>query len=396
MKTKNSKYWLNEGDEWLEKNEYQKAIECYEKAIKFDLDNDVCHIKKGLALFYNKEYKEAIWCYDKAKKITELKISKINKEKIIKLSVLDKYQEELDKYEKDLELYKNNADLYKSALEVHNATEAVIASSKNVVIALDEQITANKNMIAVIHYYKGLVLEKSDKYKEAIKNYECALALNPNDYDSAARRNIILLNMLPNEKNEYKNEKLKEFDKILNYGFATAFSNVNKNDLVQKILNNPMSNDNIENARQRIDKTMTDFSNETDYETRISKCKLEEFPIILTIYYYIIGKISSDTAYTLLLYFAKKMNDEKIKELIDVLRKIDSKLDIVFTIIEFAQSLQDLFKTEIWKEKSEYVKFKEYLTEFLREERKILGDEKFTAKYYYFEIPLKEYRKIFE
>jgi len=250
------------------------------------------------------------------------------------------------------------------------------------------------------YWCKGFVLEQLGKYKEAIENYERVLAIKPSHYDVATRRNTIILNMPTNEKEEYKNDKLKEFDKLLNYGFTVPFSDINKDaaagKLKQKMLND--INNKIVNAYNRIEAAVKEP--ETNYEFQIAQCDLNEYPIIFIIYYYITGKISPDTASTLLLYCARKMDSDTIEKFGNVIKAISPEMDIMFACKEFLLSLQHTLQNpsttiEIWTMPNQYKQFKDALPNFLADKRREMGDDKFINKYYFVEY-LKEYRKLFE
>ena len=259
---------------------------------------------------------------------------------------------------------------------------------------------------ALAYHNKGLALEQLGKYKEAIKSYECVLNINPNHYEAATRRNTIILNMPTNEREEYKNEKLKEFDKLLHYGFAVPFSNIDKDvaaeKLKEKILNaNILNNEDISNSLTNAYLRIEGAGKEpkSNYEIQIAKCSSEEFPILFVIYYYLIDKISPETASTLLLYSAEKMGLERIKQLAEILKAMDSKIDVMFACIEFLSSFLYTSKpsttVKILSQSNPYDSFKADLPKFLAEKRKRIGEDNFRAKYD-FEKYLKEYKKLFE
>ncbi|MCL2327190.1 MAG: tetratricopeptide repeat protein [Bacteroidetes bacterium] len=421
-----AKDWFEEGCDWDDKKDYSKALDCFNKAIELAPNYANAYYYKGSVLYNLNKYQEAIKCYDIAiecfdkNEFYKKKAAITYSDKGCALNHLGKHHEAMKCHNIAIELDPNKTSEYScigNTLEYlgkhHEAMKYF-----NIAIELNPDYLAyrgrgmvyrrmGKNSEAIADYnkaielnpncenacyYKGIVLEKLSKYKEAVKCYEQVLTINPNHFDSAARRNTILLNM-PTQKEEYINTTLQEFDKMLNYGFSATFSRVNKNDVEQKIVNQLPKN--IETARQRIDKTMEDFNTITNYETQIAKCTPDEFPIAITIYYYITGKISADTASVLLLYFRKKMNDESLKNFVNVMKASNISINIIFVCIEFLVSLQDVFISKIWQEKIEYEQFKEYLPIFLRAERQRLGDDIFVKKYY-FENHLKEYGKIFE
>ena len=420
------------GDAHLNKGNYTQAIEDYSKIIELNPHLAEAYFGRGQAYFSNGNYTQAIKDYSKTIELNPY-LLRAYVSRGIAHSNEGNNIEAIKDCNIAVQLGKNNTMAYAArglaSANFGNNVQAIKDCNIAIVLDRDNEMAyiarglAHENLgnnaqavkdydkaiglglrCAEVYYRKGRSLEKLGNYKDSITNYERVLDIKPSHYKAATRRNTIILKMPANGKEEYKNEELKEFDKLLYYGFATTFSKIDKSDIEQKILNNHMPNDDIEAARQRIDKTMSDFHDKTDYETRIAKCKLEEFPIVLTIYYYITKKILPDTAYTLLLYFAKKMADERddkrLKKIDDVMREIIKaigvKLYFVFAIIDFLQSLQNVFTAEIWKGKSEYKRFKKHLPIFLREERKKMGDKKLSSKYCYFENNLKEYRRIFE
>ena len=378
--------WFEEGNDWLNKRDYSKAIEYFDKAIDLNPNYIYAYLFKGLALCLLDKEEEAIQCFDKAIALNPDNALAYNN-KGFALKILGKYEEAIECYDKAIALNPDNANAHYGkgiALKILGKYEEAIE-------CYDEAI-ALKPDYADAHYSKGFTLEKLGNYKEAIECYDRTLAIEPNYYEAGTRRSTIMLNMPANEKEEYKNEKLQEFDKILNYGFAVAFSDIDKGELEQKIVSKIPKD--TETARQRIDKTISDY-NTLDYETQIAKCTPDEFPIAIIIYYYITGKISSDTASTLLLYCAKKMDNDSIKKFGNVIKAVSPQLHILFACVEFLSSLQSSFTTEIWKEVNEYELFKINLPKFLAEERKRMKNDEFVAKYYFVDY-LKEYRKIFE
>ena len=67
---KNEAYWLNKGNGFYKSQNYDKALDCYIKAIELDRDNADLWYSKGNALFKEKRYGESLDAYDHA---TELK-----------------------------------------------------------------------------------------------------------------------------------------------------------------------------------------------------------------------------------------------------------------------------------------------------------------------------------
>ena len=56
----------NKGTTFNEMHLYEKAIECFNKAIMVNQESDVAWLKKGNALFNMGRFKDSIKCYDRA------------------------------------------------------------------------------------------------------------------------------------------------------------------------------------------------------------------------------------------------------------------------------------------------------------------------------------------
>ncbi|MEL7037859.1 MAG: tetratricopeptide repeat protein, partial [Cyanobacteria bacterium J06592_8] len=63
------KNWYSQGISFLELEQYEKAIDCFEKALKVNAYSYAALCNKGLALFHVERYEESIKLYDKALKI---------------------------------------------------------------------------------------------------------------------------------------------------------------------------------------------------------------------------------------------------------------------------------------------------------------------------------------
>ena len=91
------------GNEHYYKNEYNEAIECYDKAIKIEPSNFDLWFNKGYALIQLEKYEETIECYDKAIKI-EPNDALAWDTKGIALVNLGKNNEAIECYDKAIEI----------------------------------------------------------------------------------------------------------------------------------------------------------------------------------------------------------------------------------------------------------------------------------------------------
>ncbi|MDR2205125.1 MAG: tetratricopeptide repeat protein [Flavobacteriaceae bacterium] len=460
--------WFNKGSEHFSKGEYQEAIECYDKAIDINPDYAEAYNNKGSALGILGKYEEAIECYDKAIELKPDN-AEAYYNKGITLSYLGKYQEAVECYDKAIELKPDNAEVYinkgNALSNLGKHQEAIKCFDKAIDLnpdyaeayynkgnalgnlgkyqealkCFDKAIALNpylaeayiskgcalydigkyeeaikyfdkaielKPDYAEAYYSKGLVEERLYKYKEAVGCYEQVLVISPNHYHAAERRNNILKGMSVFEREGYRDEKLKEFDKLLHYGFAVAFSGTDKIDAVDKLDKTMLNNigKKVVDARLRIDTAVANHHSKTDYEDQIAQCTTDEYPIVFAVYYYLKGEISAETASTLLLYFSKKMNEEMDEEnrtkylsaLGDLFKAMSIVIPIMSASIAFVRTFEhNTFTTKIRKLNYDYELFKRHLPTFLKEERERLGEEKFVEKYYLYNH-LKEYEQLFK
>src|SRR6187431_1350964 len=56
--------WHRKGYDFIKLGEYEKAIECHNKAIELDCNNINAWNDKGIALYFLGRYEEAIECYN--------------------------------------------------------------------------------------------------------------------------------------------------------------------------------------------------------------------------------------------------------------------------------------------------------------------------------------------
>ena len=103
--------WRNKGGALYFLGKYDEAIECYDKAIEIDPDNQVVWNNKGLALNSLGKYDEAIVSYDKAIEIDPTDADAWNN-KGLALNSLGKYDEAIVSYDKAIEIDPTDADAW--------------------------------------------------------------------------------------------------------------------------------------------------------------------------------------------------------------------------------------------------------------------------------------------
>ena len=166
MNNTNAEDWLKEGNDYFDKGNYSKAIECYDKAIALKPNDAVVYYNKGLTLYNLGKYQEAIACYDKA---IELKpndaVDYCNKGNA--LDELDRHDEAIACYDKAIKLKPNYADAYyNKGLVLSNLgghSEAAKCFKKAKANILDV-------FTAISEITAKYVLDDDDFFQEAIKD----------------------------------------------------------------------------------------------------------------------------------------------------------------------------------------------------------------------------------
>jgi len=207
MKTKD---WYKEGNDWFEKEDYSKALDCYEKWLEtndvFNLDkvtsetilansekalqknsNNVNAWRfKGIALSFLGNNQEAITCYDKA---IELKpdYAKAYVNKGNSLFKLGNNQEAITCYDKAIELKPDYAKAYynkgHSLSFLGNNQEAITCYDKVIELKPDD---------ANAYVNKGYSLSKLGNNQEALICYDKAIELRPDEEIAHDNRKIVL------------------------------------------------------------------------------------------------------------------------------------------------------------------------------------------------------------
>ena len=165
--------WIERGDKFYIKGEYEKAIECYNEALKINPKDADAWYNKGVLYARLKKYEEAIECYDKALKINPEYANAWNNKGVV-------YAE--------LKEYKKAIECYDEALKIN-----------------PEHANAWNN--------KGVVYAELKKYKEAIECYNEALKINPEDAYALYNKSEIYYSM------GIYDEVLESLKKIHNPGF---------------------------------------------------------------------------------------------------------------------------------------------------------------------------------
>ena len=224
--THEQKKVLEEGNEWKEKGDFTKAIECYDRAIKSNPNDDIAWNRKGNCLFSMKQYNEAIACYDEAininKKVFDHWDSKIeclfemqHHDEVIScyddaINIFsDFYLNKKGKYFCSLKRYAEAIICFDQAIFINpndstywdNKVECLIEMQKH-----EEVIECYKQEMEIntddnyYWYKKGENLFYVKRYKEALLCFNQAIIINPNDRDNWDMKVNCLLEMQQHEE----------------------------------------------------------------------------------------------------------------------------------------------------------------------------------------------------
>ena len=198
--------------------QYSNAIKYYDKCLKIDPNFSRAWNGKAYSLLNTKRYSEAIECYDTVLKINPNNADAWNgKGNTIDNSHPDRFVEAIACYDKALEIDP------KHALSLNNKAWIFANKDRNeealplIERALENIGSNNKKFISNFLDTKGYILFNSGKYEESIVFYKEAMELNAKDRDFPLHMSLALSKLgRQKEAKEYlrKAEKLPILERI--------------------------------------------------------------------------------------------------------------------------------------------------------------------------------------
>ncbi len=172
---KKAEQYCNQGITYYNEGKHDKAIECFNQAIKFDPSYPNAYKFKGSTLSALGKKSGAIACYDKVISLTP-NDAIIYSAKGTVFSALDKQSEAIVYFDKAIYLNPNLAQAY------YNKGSALYHLNKmsEAIICFDKAIYLNPNYVTAYNG-KGTTLAELDKKEDAIKCFDKAISLNPDD-----------------------------------------------------------------------------------------------------------------------------------------------------------------------------------------------------------------------
>lgn len=194
---------INQGNDALQKNEYAKAFELYDKAMKnlgdVQVDSTI-NFNIGYAAFQAKKFAEAIPYLDKAiaANASTIKAYELKGNAYVEL---EKYAEAIETYKKAIEAgAEDKGGLYYNAgIAAYNGQKFDQAAE------LFGQAAAAGSNVENAYYYKAVSLKKLDKDNEYKKTLEEAAAKFPDEKKITSA----LANAYAQEGNELYNKGVK-------------------------------------------------------------------------------------------------------------------------------------------------------------------------------------------
>ena len=178
-KKKDAEYYFNQGIVNFYENNYQEAIEDYDKAIELDHPNSAqAYNNRGNAKQRLGDHEGAIQDYDKAIGLNDDYAEAYNNRGAAKAE-LKEYQRAIEDFDKAIERNRDYAQAYNNR---GNAKQR-LGDHEGAIKDFDKAIELNLKD-AEVYYNRGLAKSALEKYKEAIEDFDKAIELN-RDYAQA-------------------------------------------------------------------------------------------------------------------------------------------------------------------------------------------------------------------
>jgi len=170
-------FWLKKAEEFKKLKKVDEALECLEKVREIDDAKNKPYFwyKKGIAYSEMEEFDKALRCFDKDLEINKLNFETLYQKGIV-LYLLKKNLDAIECFNKAWELKYSN--YLKTKEQIHTLKEhkefekALMHSTK-----LDQM----KSLPYQFWHYKALALTDLGKHQDAIKCYDEALSIKPDE-----------------------------------------------------------------------------------------------------------------------------------------------------------------------------------------------------------------------
>lgn len=226
---KSAKDWKDEAIAFENQDDFEGALECYNKALKLNPEDAYLWYSKGLLIAYRSgKFHDAIKCFDQAINFNP-EYEKAWRDKGLALSSLERYEDAMDCYDEAVKLNPEDSDawagkgmvqaaLWEAAIEEHEEAGKGGALSYNGKIeaamkCVDKAIELNsQNNVA--WGYKASIANSLGKYDEALKCINKSLEIDPEDQGALSVKEEIMQRYKDNTQ-EIKN-KIQKLESEIN------------------------------------------------------------------------------------------------------------------------------------------------------------------------------------
>jgi tetratricopeptide (TPR) repeat protein len=175
-------YWVGFGAGVAVRKNYEKAIQCFDRALEHDPTYIPAYGFKGEILMEMKKYEDALNTFNLAIKI-DSKNAQIWYHKGLALRYLTRYNEAIKCFEKAIELKHDYAKAWGNL----GFTLEAIERYEKAIECFDKALEIDPNK-AVTWLLRGRCLSKMGDYRQAIENFDKAIEINPRYLDAWGNR----------------------------------------------------------------------------------------------------------------------------------------------------------------------------------------------------------------
>ena len=203
MTEKSATNWLKKGNDWHQKQDYDKAIECYENAIRLNPKDADAYNNMGNAYNNKQDYDKAIEYYEKA-----IELNPKDADAYYNMGNAYNNKQDYDKaieyYEKAIKLNPKDAKAYYNMGYVYDDKQnydKAIECYKKAIELNPEYANAYNNM--------GYAYYNKQDYNKALEYYDKAIELNPNNATAKGNKEVVLQILKEKKQNENFDENKK-------------------------------------------------------------------------------------------------------------------------------------------------------------------------------------------
>ncbi|MBS5306716.1 MAG: tetratricopeptide repeat protein [Clostridium sp.] len=219
----NNKNYYDEGMEHYEKNEYDKAIECFTRIIELETDNELAYYNRGQAYHKKQEYDKAIKDYTKVIELKPNNVLAYNNRGIAH-NYKHEYDEAIVDCTKAIELEADFSLAYSNRGAAYNGKQEY----EKAIVDCTKAIELEANNVKA-YGNRGVAYQGKQEYDKAIAEYNKVIELEANDAKAYNNRGVAY-----SSKQEY-DKAIADYTKAIELNNNYALAYLNKGYLLKKI-----------------------------------------------------------------------------------------------------------------------------------------------------------------